>query len=343
MTIDEAQRRVAAARAGGKAAALADALVALAGPLVPEGRFAEARAALDEAATIHERLNQKDDERHCRQFSATLSRFLSDPEGARTRASRAAALSPEGSPGAVSAAAELGEIALAAGDAAAAAAAFGDSLRHAAGLGLRPPEVSGLLRKRAAALAAVGDTGAAVTELDEAASLLESAGDSSNALRAGIEAVTALQNAGQIIEANERRARLFTRARELADDHALADLELLESAAALDCREPAVAPVALAAATRARDHALRANAPVSYVAAVVAIAELGDQLGDRLGAYGALAAGYVTLDDLLGAEAGRETFAPRLRALQQKWGAEEFQRIKSAYEAQRQQTAPHDK
>ena len=337
MTINEAQRRVAAARAGGKAAVLADALVALAGPLVPGGRFADARAALDEAAAIHERLKQIDDERHCRQFSATLSRFLSDLEGARSRASRAAALSPDGSPGAVSAAAELGEIALTAGDAAAAAAAFGDALRHAAGLGLKPPEMSGLLRKRAAPLAAIGDTAAAVMALDEAAALLESCGDSSNALRAGIEAVTALQNAGQIIDANERRTRLFVRANELGDDHALADLELLESAAALDRRDPLAA---LGAARRARDHALRANAPVSYVAAAVAIAELRDQLGDRLGAYGALAAGYVTLDDLLGAETGREAFAPRLRALRQKWGAEEFQRIKSAYEAQRQQTAP---
>ncbi len=337
MKIDEAELKVADARAAGDAAGLAKALVTLAGPLVTEGRFSDARAALDEAAAIHQRLNRKDDERHCRQFSATLSRFLSDLEGARTRALRAAELSPDGSPGAVSAAAELGEIALVARDATAAAAAFGDALSHAAGLGLKPPEMSGLLRKRAAALATAGDTAAAVTALDEAAVLLERAGDHSNALRAEIEAVTAWQNAGRMSEANELRARLFTRARELADDHALADLELLESAAALDRRDPAAA---LAAATRARDHALRANAPVSYVAAVVAIAELADQLNDRVGAYGALAAGYVTLDDLLGAEVGRETFAPRLRALQQKWGAGEFQRIKAAYEAQRRGAAP---
>lgn len=337
MKIDEAERKVGAARSAGDAAALAHALVNLAGPFVTEGRFADARAALDEAAAIHQRLNRKDDERHCRQFGATLSRFLADLDGARTRALRAAELSADGSPGAVSAAAELGEIALVARDATTAAAALGDALRHAAGLALKPPEMSGLLRKRAAALAFAGDTASAVTALDEAASLLESAGDSANALRAGIEAITALQNAGQMSEANERRAHLLTRARELADDHALADLEVLESAAALDRRDPAAA---LAAATRARDYALRANAPVSYVAAVVAISELADQLGDRLGAYGALAAGYVTLDDLLGAEVGRETFAPRLRALQQKWGPEEFQRTKSAYEAQRKGAAP---
>src|SRR5262245_62585294 len=120
-TIEQSRAHVAAARRRGETAALADALVSLAGDLVQLGDFEEARDALDEAAAINEQARRIDDERHCRQFSATLSRFLGDLDGARARVARAADLSPAGSPGAVSAAAELGEIALAAGDARAAA------------------------------------------------------------------------------------------------------------------------------------------------------------------------------------------------------------------------------
>ncbi len=332
MSVESLKQNVTAARQRGDPVQLADALVALATELVPNGLVREARDALDEAAAIHNAGRRSEDERHCRQFSATLSRLSGDRAGARQRASRAAELSPPGSPGAVSAAAELGEIALAESDATAAASAFRQSLEHAESVNLLPSDRAGLLRKLGAALAAKGEVTEASAVLREAESLLERAGESVNALRAAIEAVTALQNAGQHEQASKARRRAFNRARELNDPLALADLELLESSAALDQRD---ADAAMAAAVRARDHSLRANAPVNYISAVLAIAELADHGGDKLAAYGALAAGYVTLDDLLGAGAGRETFTPRLGALRQKWGADVFQKVKEQYEAER--------
>ena len=329
MTIEEARASVAEARRAGRTVPLADGLAALAAELVRTGDLSAARAALDEAAAINEGANRIDDERHCRQFSATLSRLLGDLEGSRTRALRAVRLSAKGSAGAVSARAELGETALAAGDPAAAARAFGSALDHARAVSLNPGDRSGLLRKQAAALAATGEVGAAVAALDEASALLDDAGERSLATRAQIEAATARQDAGQSEEADARRIRAFLRARNDGDHHALADLELLETAAALHQGDAATA---LAAAIRGRDHSLRATAPISYIAAAMAMTELYDKAGDRANVYATLATGYATLGDLLGQESSHEVFAPKLREYRDRWGADAFANIKSAYE-----------
>ena len=329
MTSDQARVRVDETRRSGEPIALADALVVLAGTLVPAGELADARTALDEAAAINESAGRSEDERHCRQFSATLSRLLGDVDGAARRARRAAVLSADSSPAAVSAAAELGETAMAAGDAASAARAFGIALQHAKSVALHPADRAGLLRKQAAALASADDPVGAVAALDEASGALETSGDRVQALRVRIEAITALQNAGRQSDAAPRRGRALDDARRYGDAHALADLELLEGAAALERGD---GPAALAAAIRARDHALQANAPVSYIAAVATMTELYERAGDRLNAYATLATGWATLADFLGPDAGREAFAPKLMEYRRSWGEETFRRIKSAYE-----------
>jgi hypothetical protein len=332
MTIDVARSGLAAARAGGDEAAVADALGALASALVSAGDLASARDALDEAAALHAKGDRQDGERHCCQFAATLSRLLGDADGALARAARAAHLSARGTRDAISAHAELAETALASGDLEAAAAAFRDALRHADAAAISPSDRAALLRKQAAALEADDRTTQAVEALDEAYVLLIRAQDPIMALRVRIEAVTALQNAGRNYEADIRRAEVFEEARRLNDQHALADLELLESAATLDGSD---AEGALAAALRAREHALAAHAAVTYTAATIAIAELHEDAGDRVASYAALAGGYDVLSDMLSPGAASETLGARIADCRDRWGAETFRDVKSAYEAQR--------
>src|SRR5690606_780240 len=52
--------------------------------------------------------------------------------------------------------------------------------------------------------------------------------------------------------------------------------------------------------------ALAAGDPATYIAAVAGSAEAAEADGDRLGAYRALASGWVTVSDLLGREVGAE-------------------------------------
>jgi hypothetical protein len=113
----------------------------------------------------------------------------------------------------------------------------------------------------------------------------------------------------------------------------LADLHLLLTAHALDRRDGAAA---MAAAQAARTEALAANAPTSYSGAALAIAQLAESAGDRLGAYEALAVGWVTLADLLGRDLARMTFEPKLKEMRERWGATAFDEIKKMYEAHRQ-------
>ena len=309
-----------------------DDLVAQATTAADGGRLPEALAHLLAAAQQYRTTGSTADERHCLQFSATISRLLGDPAAARTHATRAAALATPGSPAAVSASAELAECALALHDPAVAADCFRQALEHAATVPLAPPEETGLRRKYAAALSATGRPAAAVAELRKAHTRLAASGDRANALRALVEATTAAQDGGLAGEAGWLRTEAFLEARYTCDEAALADLELLESAAALGRKDQ---ESALEATRRAREHALGANTPVSYVAATAAIAELCEYTGDRLGAYAALAAGYVTLGDLLGLEAGQAAFAPRLTALRERWGTTAFAEVKAAYEARR--------
>jgi hypothetical protein len=73
------------------------------------------------------------------------------------------------------------------------------------------------------------------------------------------------------------------------------------------------------------------------------IAELAEAAGNRQEAYAALATGWATLGDLLGSDAARLSFEPKLRDARARWGPMAFDEIKKAYEAlRRSATREHE-
>ena len=333
--LDISTRRLAEARQRGDADDIAEALALHANDLLQSGRTRDARLELDEAAVIHRARGRVYDEARCTQLAGTLCRFEGRLDDAKDRSSRALELSESKGPIAVSAYAELGETAMAEGNNAEAAKAYRAALETGQDTGLVDSARAGLLGKRAVALTAAGQYDDAVRDLESAHDLLARTGDRAGALRALIEEATAFRHAGQFAEAERIVRRALDAARQ-ADDHAaLADLHLLLTAQALDRRD---APGAMASAQTARTQALAANAPTSYVGAALAIAQLAESMGDRAGAYEALAVGWVTLADLLGHDLARMTFEPKLKEMRERWGARDFDEVKKVYEAHRQRS-----
>jgi tetratricopeptide (TPR) repeat protein len=331
-TLECAARRLAEARSRGDADDIAEALALHANALLQAGKIAEARDELDEAAAIHRDRGRAYDEARLTHMAATLHRMGGNLDEAQKRAEHALARGGAGTPIAVSAATEMGEIALARKDAAAAARAYAEALAHGERTGLIPAGRAALLRRRGMALAAGGRHADAVRDLQQAHALLRQSGDSRGATRALIEAATALQNAGDLAAAKRLRAEAAREAQQSADRSALADLAILESAEALERKD---ADKAMAAALEARSHALAARDPVPYIGAAHAISRLAEARNDRLGAYEAAAAGWATLADLLGQDAARAAFKPALEQMRQRWGPETFAKVKEEYEAGR--------
>jgi len=323
---------LAVARRSGDPDLLADALARHANVLVKAGRLADARTELDEAAAIHRQRGRGYDEARCAHLAATLSRLSGDVAGARLRARRALQLVASDTLIAVSALTELGEDALAERKGEDAAAEYASALAAARAAGLVPAALAALHRRRAAALVAAGRFAEAVRDLRAARDLFRQAGDATSAVRVLVEQATAVQQSGDFAEA-ERVAAEARQAAEASVDHfALADLDLLWSARAL-ARQDGV--TALAAARSAQQQALLAVAPVLYVSATLAIAQLAEATGDRLAAYEALAMGWVTLGDLLGQDLARTTFEPKVHELRERWGVTAFDAVKAEYEARR--------
>ena len=335
-TLEISTRRLAEARQRGDADDIAEALALHANDLLQNARTGEARLELDEATAIHRVRGRVYDEARCTQLAGTLCRFEGRLDEAKHRSSRALKLSESKGPIAVSAYAELGEIALAEGNNVEAAKAYRAALDTGEGTGLVDPARAALLRKRAVALTAAGQYQDAVRDLESAHDLLMRTGDRAGALRALIEEATAFRHAGLFAEAERIVRRAMDPALQ-ADDHAaLADLHLLLAAQALDRRDAAGA---MASAQAARTQALAANAPTSYIGAALAIAQLAESAGNRLGAYEALAVGWVTLADLLGRDLARMTFEPKLKEMRERWGATAFDEVKTTHEAHRQRSA----
>lgn len=332
MDAQDTERRVADARAAGDPDALATALAEQANALVQRGRVHDARLALDEAASIHRERGRAYDEARCLQFAATLCRMEGLPDEAADRARRAIDLAGPGSQIGVSAETELGEIALQRRDGPAAADAYGRALAAGAALGMVGSARAALLRKRATALSIAGRYSDAAADLARAHDLLAQAGDARGATRALVEEATALHGAGDAAGAARVGDEAMREAAQQGDHAAEADLFMLRAAAALGHNDPAVAKRALVAA---RDQALQGTAPVQYLSAAVALSQLADATGDRLGAYEALATGWATLGDLLGRDAAKASFEPKLLELRQRWGAAAFDDVKAQYEARR--------
>jgi hypothetical protein len=331
---EELESRLAEARRNNNVDALAKALTEHADVLVRAGQLDRARAELDEAAAIHRAKGRVYDEARCTHLAATLARLTGDLDGAQQRAEHALKLAEPGTPIAVSALTELAEIASARRDGATAAELYGKALEQGRTAGLIPSAQSALLRKRAGALSTVSRFTEAAADLASARQLLLEAHDDATALRTAIELATALQYAGDGLRSEQVQREAMEQARATSDHHALADLFLLEAARKVAARD---VDGALAAARSARAESLEAVAPVSYISAALAISELANSRADHLGAYETLASGWATLSDVMGREAAKEVFEPKLRALREQWGADEFARVKQAYELQRSQ------
>lgn len=92
-------------------------------------------------------------------------------------------------------------------------------------------------------------------------------------------------------------------------------------------------PEALADLEVAERAARRAEDASAYAAARLATARLHEEADERESAYLALATGWATLRAALGPEAARQTFEPAMAELLQRWGPEEFERVRSTASA----------
>jgi tetratricopeptide (TPR) repeat protein len=336
MGVEDVDRRLADVRKRGDLDELAEVLVLCADVLAENGRLERARVALDEAADIHRQRGRVYDEARCSHLAATLCRLERRLPDARARAQRAMQLVTDWNAGVnpvtVSAATELGEIALAEGDAPEAVEAYTKALVAGEAAGLTESARAALLRKRANALVMNERYQDAVADLDRAHELLVQSEDRGAALRVLVEKATVLMQEGDFAQAERvvQDARLL--AEDVEDHRVLADLYLLDATRSMNRGD---VESAMSAAKAAREHSLSAVAPIPYVSAALAIAELAETDGDRLAAYEALAVGWATLGDLLGSELAKTTFEPKMQGLCERWGKASFVKIKMAYEARR--------
>jgi tetratricopeptide (TPR) repeat protein len=341
-TDHEIEKTLSAARARGESFAIADALAVRANHHVQAGRLPAARADLLEAAELHGDAARAIDQARCLCFAATLSRGLGELERAQTLATSAGELAPPHTPAAVSAATELGEIAMMRGDFARAAASFGVAFEHGVPAGLNELSRAALHRVRARALAALGrkapdveaNTDALVADLDAARALYLQLGELAEARRTGVELATALQDLGRSDESRALCTSLGPEATVAGDHSVLADLALLSAGRAI---EADAIDEAIGAAAEARNHALAGVVPTTYAGAAITIAELEESRDRRVEAYEALAVGWATLSDLLGDEIAKATFEPRLTAQRKRWGDDAFREARDTYYARRKQ------
>ena len=310
----------------------ADALVERAAGLIEAGKLAEALADLDEARAIHERAGENEAVAKCLHLSATVCRLSGDLAQALDRARRAEARAVPATPAMVAAIAEQGEVEILRGAHSLAADHYARALAEGRGAGLLPDHAARLMRKRAMVLASAQRFEEAAASAREARALHEQTGSHAEARRALVELAVVLEQAGDGAAVDAAIALGLATAADAGDAHVAADLELLAAGRAVQRRDFAEG---LAAARRARAHALQATAVLSYISAVMSIADISDAIGDRASAYEALASGWVTTGDAIGEAAARQVFEPKLAALRDAWGGAAFADVRDAYNDRR--------
>jgi tetratricopeptide (TPR) repeat protein len=293
--------------------------------LVEKGSWAEAAAALEEAAGVHKQSNRSYDEARCLQLAATLRRSSGDTERAAMLADRAAAIPTGDAPLEISIATEQAQSAFDRGLYKESIMALDHALEAAESAKMLPVPMSALVRKRAAAHVARGAIDLASSDFEEAIRLLESGGDLAGAEFVRVERARMLAENGRL----EQAQAILDSIDASGDAHLRAELQVLQSKLA---RSAARFQKAIELAISAREAALEAVAPVSYFAAASELAQSFDALGDLKNSYGALATAWATLGDLLGARAARTWVEPLLVAYKVKWGDDAFARAKGAYE-----------
>lgn len=328
--MESLDQEVERARGLGDDAALLSALIRRVDDRVKQGAFGLARIDLQEAATLEARAGNREGEAVAWQSTAALYRLERDFSAARRAIERAEALVTPDTPRAVAVHTERGEIEQKAGNGEGAYAAYTRALEEGVRAGLRLPNQLTLYLCRADALGQAGRDRDAALLLQEARARAEAAGEAGAAVRCRVAELTAWQRAGDLHQVRERCDAAVEAARAVGDEDALADLALLEAARALEGRD---LRAAVDASRRARDHALAARNGINYLVAAVSLSKACDLTDDRVGAYEALAVGWVTLGDLVGPDLARSSFEPRLRDLAERWGREAFLEARSACEA----------
>jgi tetratricopeptide (TPR) repeat protein len=285
------------------------------------GEWAQAASALEQAAEIHKEAGRDYDEARCLQLAATLRRSAGETQQARLLAERAAAVAPEDLRLAVSIASERGETAFTEGRFEDAVGLWNEAAAKARAAHAKPEGLSAILRRRAAAQMALDQTQAAGESFDEAAGLLtkEAAGFVRTEQAGLLLEHGHVTEAAQILDAVEAHSSAHLRAETLVM-RARAALSTGESASALEY------------AGQARDAALEAVAPVSYLAASAELSQAFKALGDRINAYGAMAAAWATLGDLMGEGVARSWVEPVLLAYKLEWGEPAFAAARRGYE-----------
>lgn len=310
----------------------ADALVERAAELIEAGKLGDALAALDTARPLYEREGDEHAIARCLQLSATVCRLSGELAPALERAREAERRAAAATPTRVAAITEQGEVEILRGEHGAAADHYARALEEGRGAGLLPDHAARLMRKRGMVLAAAGRFEEASASMREARALHEQTGARGEARRAIVELAVVLEQAGDGDAVERVIAEGLEVAGETGDAHVAADLELLAAGRAVQRQD---LDEAIACARRARTHALQATAVLSYISAVMSIADIANATGDRDAAYEALASGWVTTGDAIGADAARQVFEPKLAALRDAWGDAAFASVRDAYNDRR--------
>ncbi len=319
---------LAALRDAADLPALIDALVRRGATALEQADWALAQRDLDEAATVAELAGKLALAAQAHVAVATALRGDGQLAAATARAEHAVALAPDGPPR-IAALTALGECHRAAGSSAAAEAAYAEALTGARAAHMLPFHQAALLRRRAEALRSLG-------RIDEATAALTAAIDAYRGIGADEPLRdTLVERAAALVDAaapawTEAIAAGRTAAAAVGDHARLAELAVLEATRATAAGDVAAA---ISWAERARQHALDGDSPITYTAAAIAIADLKERTGDRVGAYASLAVGWVTLGDVLGQDTAAAWFRPQLLAARERWGEAGFQAAKDAYYA----------
>jgi tetratricopeptide (TPR) repeat protein len=318
----------------------ADALVERAAEFIDEGKLPDALGELDQARALYEVEGDLDGSARCLHLSATVCRMTGDFANALERARKAEAIAAPGTPSMVAAIMEQGESEILRGAHGVAADHYARALVEGRAAGLLPDHAARLMRKRAMVLAAAKRFEEAAASAREARALHEQTGATGEARRAIVELAVVLEQAGDAAAVEAMIAEGLAVAADAGDAHVAADLELLAAGHAAQRRDFATA---LAAARRARTQALAAGAPLSYISAVMSIAEVANTMGDRDAAYEALASGWVTAGDAIGEEQARTIFEPKLAQLRDTWGSAAFGAVRDAYNDRRRAVLRNDR
>lgn len=302
------------------------------------GNWQGAAALLGEAARTAVARGERQRAAHCEQMAASLYRAAGSLEQALAAAQRVASLDGASPQARFAAQAERAETLMVAGDPAQAVVAWREALREAQGLMLPAWALATVMRRHGAALAHSGQADEAWQVLDAAAAMQLGTERESDAAWIDIEQAQLALAVGDTSRARELVER--GRVQVGAQHDATLQAECRRTRAECALTEGDFAG-ALSEATRARDAALAAVAPVSYFASSVVLARAAEAQGDRASCYRTLASAWVTLADLLGGPLARSWVEPLLQAYRLAWGAETFDAVRAAHDAARRALTGH--